>query len=255
MVSATLTHVCLSAPQATSCNMTSIAAQYINNATETLVDSRCVPVASLNDRVSTMFSSLKNNTLYKVTVVLTDASNNQIQYAAFVRTVDLTAPVFTGTDKQTGFTNFSVSASVDKPGTVYATVVPARSANATTRTVSCPPSFTSDVVTQKEFETSGDRNLSAVFSFTTGVRSATGYVVYLLAKDSKGNCQPEFTTLYVHTDDDMPPVTQQLQVRLTFATIACTTLDSQAARISSGGSLHACMSVELHARMQAHVQN
>ncbi len=221
-----LTHVYLSFLQATSCNMASIAAQYVNNATETLVDSRCVPVASLSDQVSTMFSSLKNNTLYRVTVVLTDASNNQIQYAAFVRTVDLTAPVFTGTDRQTGFTNFSISASVDKPGTVYATVVPARSANATIRTVSCPPLFTGDVVTQQEFETSGNRNLSAEFSFSAGIRSATGYVVYLLAKDSKGNCQPEFTTLYVHTDDDMPPVTQQLQVRYISATIACTKLDS-----------------------------
>ena len=133
-------------------------------------------------------------------------------YTSYVRTVDLTPPVFTGTTRRTSFTNFTVAATLDKAGTVYAAVVPAKLAASVNRTVACPPAFVGDAVLAQQQLDTGDQDLTVGFEFVSGVKSATGYAVYLLARDAKGNCQPEFTQLTVHTDDDTAPVTEDVQV-------------------------------------------
>jgi hypothetical protein len=64
--------------QVTSCDVSGILGRYVNNATEVLVGSSCAPVTALSDQVSAMFTSLQNNTLYRLSVVLTDTNNNQV---------------------------------------------------------------------------------------------------------------------------------------------------------------------------------
>ena len=59
--------------------MSSILGRYVNNATEALVGTSCATVTSLSDQVSAMFTSLQNNTLYRLAMVLTDTSNNQVR--------------------------------------------------------------------------------------------------------------------------------------------------------------------------------
>lgn len=50
------------------------------------------------------------------------------------------------------------------------------------------------------------------FTFSQGLTSNTDYTVTLIARDVYGNCERNFTTLTVHTADNIPPVTLGLTV-------------------------------------------
>lgn len=116
--------------------------------------------------------------------------------------------------------------------------------------------------TAQLFETSlpapaaGER---VTFSFAHGVVPNADYAVRLVARDRAGNCQPRFTTVRVHTADNVPPVTvglradnvtgstAQLEVRLDepgrayFAVVAAAAADGANASASASAS---CPSAE-----------
>jgi len=49
-------------------------------------------------------------------------------------------------------------------------------------------------------------------SFTKGLTPNSDFVVHLVARDSSGNCQPRFTSVPVHTADNIPPVTLAMRL-------------------------------------------
>jgi hypothetical protein len=53
---------------------------------------------------------------------------------------------------------------------------------------------------------------NVTFSFAQGLTPNTDYIVTLIARDATGNCQQQFTTVGVHTADNIPPVTLALDV-------------------------------------------
>lgn len=51
----------------------------------------------------------------------------------------------------------------------------------------------------------GAANQLVTLTYNQGVAPNTDYIVFLLARDDHSNVQDDFTVVFVHTDDNIPP--------------------------------------------------
>lgn len=193
------------------CDPEPIKAAYVNSASEEFVSISCFPLQTTDTRLTTTIGgTLTNDTVYRVSVITADAAGNRQQYAALLKTQDLTPPAITAVTPTATFTSVSLAVALNEPGTIYAVAVRAADPQLPpflNLTAACPPLASGPLiggaVVQVDAPTAG---VPATIRYAQGVTSATNYLVYLLAKDVQDNCMADFRPVAVRSDDDQPPV-------------------------------------------------